>query len=344
MEYTHPRLQAIAQDYYQQLSAAQNRNDVENIRISFIGRNGAINTLMVELKKASLEEKRTLGPELNDFKKQAQAAFEKKVTEFETAERTRQEARSDFFDVTAYRPGIHRGSLHPQTRLCEKLENILTSMGFELLDGPEAETEEINFSALNIPHDHPARDMQDTFWLTLPERVMRTHTSAVQVRGIRSHGAPCALASIGRCYRSEATDASHDFIFSQFEALLIDKKVSLSHLIATIRAILQAVFEKENLDIRVRPSYFPFVEPGLEVDMSCPFCTAGCSVCKKSRWIEMGGAGLIHPNVLRACNIDPREFSGFALGFGLTRLVMLSYGIPDIRLLHSGKIEFLKQF
>lgn len=344
MNYANSRLQQIAQDYAAQLAQAKTRNDLEKIRVAFLGRQGTVSALMAELKSCSPEEKRVLGPELNDFKSHALAALEEKIAALAETERKQREERSALFDVTAYRPGKLHGSLHPNTRIREKLEDIMTSMGFMCIEGPEVELEEINFDALNMPKDHPSRDMQDTFWLTLPAHVLRTQTSAMQVRGMRAHKPPVALASIGRCYRSEATDAGHDYVFYQFEGLLIDKKVSMAHLFATIKTVLQALFDKDELAIRVRPSYFPFVEPAVEVDMQCPFCTAGCSTCKRSRWIEMGGAGLVHPNVLRACHIDPEEFNGFAFGFGLSRAVMLASGIADVRLLHSSKIEFLKQF
>ena len=173
---------------------------------------------------------------------------------------------------------------------------------------------------------------------------MRTHTSSVEIHTMLKRKPPFAIACAGRAYRNEATDASHDFMFMQLEGLLVDKNVSLAHLLATVQTFLQNLFEKKELAIKVLPSYYPFVEPGLDVDMTCPFCLQGCSVCKKTRWIEIAGAGLTHPNVLKACNIDPQEYSGFAFGLGLTRLVMLKYGISDIRLLHSNKIEFLKQF
>ena len=217
-------------------------------------------------------------------------------------------------------------------------------MGYEILDGPEVETDFYNFQALNIPADHPARDMQDTFWLTLPGFLMRTHTSSVEIHTMVNRKPPLAIVVPGRAYRNEATDASHDFMFMQLEGLFVDKNVSLAHLFATVQTFLQNLFEKKDLTIKVRPSYYPFVEPGVDIIMSCPFCPQGCSVCKRTRWIEIAGAGLTHPAVLEACKINPNEYSGFAFGFGLTRLVMLKYGITDIRLLHSNKIEFLKQF
>ena len=217
-------------------------------------------------------------------------------------------------------------------------------MGYKIAEGPELETEFYNFTALNIPEYHPARDIQDTFWLKIPGMLMRTQTSSVQIHEMAKKDLPIAILASGRCYRNEATDASHDFVFMQVEGLLIDKKISLANLLATLKTCLRAIFDKDDLEIRVRPGYFPFVEPGLEIDVLCPFCKSGCSVCKKTKWIEIVGAGLVHPNVLKHGGLDPKEYTGFAFGFGLTRLVMLKYGINDIRLLNSGKLEFLQQF
>ena len=186
--------------------------------------------------------------------------------------------------------------------------------------------------------------MWDTLWLDIPSLLLRTHTSPVQIHSLEKKGPPLAVVAPGRCFRHEATDASHDFMFSQVEGLLVDEHISMSNLLATMKEFMQTLFEKKKLAMRVRPSYFPFVEPGIEMDIECPFCNHGCSVCKYSEWIEMGGAGLVHPNVLDFCGINTKQYSGFAFGFGTTRLAMLKYDIHDIRLLHSNNIEFLKQF
>lgn len=327
-----------------EISVVKTETDLEAFRVKFLGRNGSISNLMHLIKDLSLEEKKVYGPLLNDLKQFAQEQFNKKEIEINNLKLKIEENKLSSFDVTAYKIGKSRGSLHPYTHTVERIEDIFISMGFEIAQGPEVETDFHNFQALNIPEDHPARDMQDTFWLTLPGKLMRTHTSSVEVHSMIKQKPPIAIAAPGRCYRNEATDASHDFMFMQVEGLLIDKNVSLANLFATVKTFLQALFENKEINIRMRPSYFPFVEPGVEIDMTCPFCTNGCSVCKKSTWIEICGAGLTHPNVLTACGINPKEYSGFAFGFGLTRLVMLKYGITDIRLLHSNKLDFLKQF
>ncbi|HBL98798.1 TPA: phenylalanine--tRNA ligase subunit alpha [Candidatus Dependentiae bacterium] len=338
------RLQETLTNAFERLARIKNQTELEALRAEFIGRQGVLARLMDELKTLSLEEKRVQGPALNELKKTLTEAFTAKEVELLQQLLEQKAARASSFDVTAYRPGSLQGSLHPASHIIEEVENILISMGYEIIDGPEIEREEINFEALNIPKNHPARDLQDTFWLTIPHLLPRTHTSSVQIRGMQQRQPPLALATTGRCYRQEATDASHDFVFMQCEILLVDKKISLANLFATAKLFLQGLFKQEKLELRIRPSYFPFVEPGLEMDMSCPFCSTGCSVCKKSRWIEIGGAGLIHPHVLKASGINPEEYSGFAFGFGLTRLIMLKYGIDDIRHLHSSKVDFLKQF
>jgi phenylalanyl-tRNA synthetase alpha chain len=217
-------------------------------------------------------------------------------------------------------------------------------MGYHVVDGPEVETDWNNFEALNIPKDHPARDSQDTFYMAGPgSLVLRTHTSPVQIRAMRRFEPPLRMIAPGKVFRHEATDASHEHTFHQLEGLVVDKGVSVAHLIHAMKTLLRGIFQKD-LEIRLRPGYFPFVEPGFELDARCPFCTAGCSVCKRTRWIELLPCGLVHPNVLKACDIDPELWSGFAFGLGLSRLVMLRYGIDDVRMLLSGELRFLEQF
>ena len=331
-------------NFYAALKEAQNSQDLEQIRLTFLSRSGQLAHLMSLLKDLNSEEKRTLGPKLNALKEAAQQAFNEKFEEFKQEKIKLEEEKKVNFDVTAYKPYEIFGTLHPYTKMIEHIENVLITMGFEIVDGPEVDSDYYNFESLNIPKNHPARDMHDTFWLNIPNMLLRTHTSSVQAHIMQERKPPIAVGIPGRCYRHEATDASHDFMFMQCEILLINKNISLANLFATAKTFLQALFEKGDLNIRIRPGYFPFVEPGVEIDCTCPFCTDGCSTCKYTRWIEICGAGLVHPNVLTAGKIDPKVYSGFAMGFGLTRLVMLKYGINDIRLLHSTKIDFLSQF
>jgi phenylalanyl-tRNA synthetase alpha chain len=247
------------------------------------------------------------------------------------------------FDPTL--PGRHQpfGHLHPLTMIQRQLEDIFRQMGFKVLDGPEVESEYYNFTALNIPDDHPARDSQDTFWLK-DGNLLRTHTSPVQVRALQKYGAPFRGVVPGKVFRYESTDASHDHTFHQMEGLMIDKNLSVANLIAVMKVLLQSIFQRD-VQVRLRPGYFPFVEPGFELDLRCLICEGkGCSVCKQSGWVELIPCGMVHPEVLRQGGVDPNVYSGFAFGLGLSRLVMMKYGIDDIRLLLSSDIRFLQQF
>lgn len=341
-------LKTAIEAFEKQLADALKKVDsdqaLEAVRVTFLGRNGLIIALMEQLKALSLEEKKEYGPRINTLKNWAQNQLTTIQEQIAKKAVEQQLMRTQSFDVTAAQYTPLKGSLHLYTRLIEQLEDIFITMGYQVIQGPEVETDYYNFEALNIPADHSARDLHDTFWLTLPGKLMRTHTSSVQAHGMQNNQPPLALFAPGRCYRNEAVDATHSFMFMQAEALFIDKNVSVSNLLATAKTFLQELFEKKNLTIRVRPGYFPFVEPGLEIDASCPFCKTGCSICKKTTWIELLGSGLVHPNVLRCGGVDPEKYSGFAFGFGLERLAMIKYGINDIRLFRSGKIDFLDQF
>jgi len=344
MQKLSEKIDQIKNKFRQALKAAKTSQDLHDIHIQFFGKKGLITELLGKLKKLSAEEKRTFGPILNRLKQETQAKFHAIQESIATQEVEAFEQKKQHFDVTAYKTGTIKGRLHPYSRIFEEIENIFISMGYEVLYGNEVESEHYNFTTLNIPEDHPARDMYDTFWLTKPGMLLRTHTSNMQVRTMETHSLPIAIIVPGRCYRHEATDSSHDFMFQQCEGFLVGKNITLSNLFATAKHFFQALFKKEDLIIRTRPGFFPFVEPGVEIDIRCPFCTSGCSVCKKSTWIEVFPGGLIHPNVLKAGGLDPTVYSGFAFGFGLTRLTMIKYDINDIRLLHGGNMKFLEQF
>lgn len=334
-------LQDLKESLLKELNSITTETQLEAFRLQHLTRQGTIAELFVNLKNVDAEGKRVVGPALNELKQSVHAEFEaKKEALFQQAIRA-QEEKQKYFDVTISKK-TEKGSLHPYTLVTEQIQNIFTSMGFAVADGPELETEFFNFTALNVPQDHPARAESDTFWID-DMHLLRTQTSTVQIKTMMNQKPPIAIIAPGRTMRNEATDASHDFMFMQFEGLYINKDVSIANLLATLKSFLTQLFGKD-VNLRVRPGYFPFVEPGLEIDATCPFCKAGCSVCKHTTWIELMGAGLVHPNVLKHCNIDPEEYSGFAFGFGLTRLVMLKYGISDIRYLHSGNISFLEQF
>ncbi|MBV8660772.1 MAG: phenylalanine--tRNA ligase subunit alpha [Candidatus Dependentiae bacterium] len=337
------KIKDIQQNFTSDLINVRTEQDLEAIRIKYLGRQGILADLMTELKDLSAEDKKTFGPLCNAIKVEFQNLHQQTQEILYTRAQQALAEKAAAFDVSISKPNQQRGSLHPYSYITQEIEDIFISMGFAVADGPELETDFNNFGALNIPADHPARAESDTFWLPDMHRLLRTHTSTVQIRTMQQQTPPIAIICPGRALRNEATDASHDFMFMQIEGMLIDKNISVANLLAILKEFLDKLFGK-SLKLRVRPGFFPFVEPGLEVDAECPFCTQGCSTCKHTRWIELLGSGLIHPNVLAQGGIDPKIYSGFAFGSGLTRLAMLKYHITDIRLLHSGKIEFLEQF
>ena len=344
MNYSISDIEKLQQELAQKLTQAKTVQDVEEIRISFLGKKGIVPALLEQLKTISIDEKKTLGPVIQTFRQTATDQINARKEAITTEHEAQKQKALQNFDVTAYTPQMPQGHLHPYSHFLSEMHSIFLSMGFEIWDGPELESDFYNFTALNIPQDHPARDMYDTFWTDKPDYLLRTHTSPVQIRAMQNRKPPFAGIAPGRTYRHEAVDATHDFMFMQCEGLLVDKNVTLANLFSTVETFSKKLFDKKNLDIRMRPGFFPFVEPGVEFDMRCIFCKNGCPVCKYSTWIEVFPGGLVHPNVLKAGHINPNEYSGFAFGWGLTRLVMLRYGIDDIRLLHSGKIKFLEQF
>ena len=255
----------------------------------------------------------------------------------------------NFIDYTAPGAKEKKGGKHVISKTIEEFEDIFSSFGFEIADGPEVENTFYNFDAMNVPKNHPARDMQDTFFIdSLDDTVLRTHTSSVQARYMSRKKPPIRMIAPGRVFRNETTDSTHEAQFHQVEGLVVDENISLANLKAVLKDFLKIYFENENLKIRIRPGFFPFVEPGIEVDMTCHKCTNGikkdCSVCKGSGWIEVGGAGMVHPNVFEVLGIDSEKYQGFAFGLGIERMAMLKYGIDDIRLFYDGEVGFLKQF
>jgi phenylalanyl-tRNA synthetase alpha chain len=337
-------LTSLYQQFLSELQNATTEQALEQVRVAFLGRNGHLTEVMKQLKDLSVDEKRVVGPQVNQLKIDLETSFKKREQEVFNAEVTRIHEQNKYFDVTAYQKNDLPARIHIYTKIIQELEDIFISMGYDVLDGKEIENDYYNFETLNIPMDHPAKDMHDTFWLNVPGMLMRTHTSTVQAHAMEQKQPPMAVFAPGRVYRNEAIDASHEFMFTQAECMFIDKNVSVSHLLATAQAFLNQLFQKQDLKIRVRPGYFPFVEPGLEIDVSCPFCSKGCSTCKKTGWIELLGSGLIHPNVLRTSGINPDIYSGFAFGFGIERLAMIRHSIDDIRLFHSSNLSFLDQF
>jgi len=316
--------------------------DLEEVKTKFLGRKGHLAILMKELAELAGEERREIGQIANETKK----AIEEGLARAEAAHQISQVCEGEQIDVTepAF-PAGERGHIHPVTQVQEKLEDLFYSMGFMVLDGPELESDYFNFTALNIPPAHPARDMQDSLYIkNRSDQVMRTQTSPVQVRAMRQYGVPLRLVVPGRCFRNEATDARHEHTFYQLEGLMVDKNINFGHMKAVMEKVVKYLFGEE-AKMRLRPKFYPFVEPGVRGEVTCFLCHGkGCKVCKNSGWLEVLGAGLVHPNVLREGGIDPKEYQGFAFGFGLSRLAMLKYGIDDARLMQGGDIRFLKQF
>lgn len=332
-------MQDIRARFQEEIDAATTDRAVEAVRVRYLGRKGAITLLRknADFSAMSAEEKKRFGQEFNDLKR----FVEQRIADVRTQPASRPAAAT--IDMTL--PGLDTrlGHLHPITLVQMELETIFQSMGFMILDGYHVETDFYNFESLNIGRDHPARDMQDTYWLK-NGMLLRTHTSANQVRALERYGAPIRAVFPGRCFRNEAVDPSHENTFYQLEGLMVDTDISVANLIAVMRALLTAVFHRE-VTVRLRPGYFPFVEPGFELDIECLICDgAGCPTCKQSGWIELLPCGLVHPRVLEYGKLDPDRYSGFAFGLGLTRLAMMKYNIPDIRLLNAGDLRFCEQF
>ena len=324
------------------IAAATSEEELEAVRVDALGRKGPLAQAGKEMGKLPPAERASFGKLLNSARQNIEQALTAR-NQILAEETLRKRLDSEWLDVTLPAPGTRRGHLHPITRIQRELEELFSSLGFAVLDGPEVEDEHHNFDALNIPPDHPARDMQDTFWLD-GGNLLRTHTSPVQVRGMERLGPPLRMIAPGRVFRNESVDASHEHTFYQLEGMMIDRDVSVANLLYFMKTLLTAIFHRD-VTVRLRPGYFPFVEPGFELDIQCLICGGpGCPVCKQSGWVELLPCGLVNPNVLRMSGIDPEQWGGFAFGLGLTRLAMMRYGIDDIRLLQSGDLRFLKQF
>jgi len=339
-------LEQLQQHFQERLSAIKDSDALEVLNQEFFGRkNGSLSILMKELGKLSQDVRKEMGKFANDVKTIMEDAMNKKQQELAHAS-WGAIATTEAIDMSEPTfPSVRQGHMHPMTIVHNELEDLFTSMGFMVLDGPELESDYYNFEGLNISKTHPARDSQDTFFIkNNPEWVMRTHTSPVQVRAMQKYGAPLRSVVSGRCFRNEATDASHEHTFYQMEGIVVDKHISVAHLIGTMKELLSGVLRRE-VEVRLRPGYFPFVEPGFELDMKCLVCEGqGCGACKHSGWIETLPCGLIHPRVLEAGGLDPKEWQGFAFGLGSMRLAMQKYKIEDIRHLHTGNMKFLEQF
>ena len=338
-----PQAEAIQTAALEEIRACDTREGLPALDRKYLGKEGEVGKLLASIKDASAEERPRIGQEANALKQAIGAALETRRDELAAA-RLEEERRATGFDATLPGRKLRTGSLHPVTQVTRELEDIFVSMGYSVLDGPEVELDYYNFKALNIPADHPAREMFDTFWCDHEQNlVLRTHTSPVQIRALEKLDPPFRAIVPGRCFRNETVDASHEHTFHQMEGLVVGEGITVGHLIGTMKTFLRELFGREP-EIRLRPGYFPFVEPGFELDVRCPFCTDGCSVCKRSRWIELCPCGMVHPEVLRYGGVDSQTYTGFAFGLGLSRLVMLRFGIDDIRHLMGGDLRFLEQF
>ena len=334
-------LEKLNKSAKEKLESAKDAVEIENLRIELLGKKGALVDVLKGLKDLSIEEKKEFGALANKLKLELETSIDKKKKEIEEKRIADEISRTNKIDISVPQD-LRIGSLHPITVVSHDIEEIFKSMGFTIEDGNEVETEYNNFEAVNVPESHPARDMQDTFWLENHE-LLKTQTSAAQNRIMKKYGAPLKAIFPGRCFRNEALDASHENTFFQMEGMMIDKDISVANLIYFMKKMLSEIFEKD-INVRLRPGFFPFTEPSFELDISCPYCDGkGCKVCKQGGWIELCPCGLIHPNVLREGGINPDEYSGFAFGLGLSRLAMMKYNIDDLRVLNSGDLRALKQ-
>lgn len=336
------KISSLRESFERELEAAKNSEAVEKLRVAYLGKKGSVTELLKGLKDVSGEQKKEMGQHINLLKKQVEEKIGAQIEKIKAAEEEALVASAEQYDVTL--PVTEaEGSYHPITLVQRQLEEIFASMGFTIEDYSEIVDDYHCFEALNIPKHHPARDMQDTYYLDNGQ-LLKSHTSAAQNAIMRKYGAPLRAIFPGRCFRNEATDASHENTFFQMEGIMIDTDISISNLIYFMKTMLSEVFHRE-VKVRLRPGFFPFVEPGFELEISCLICGGdGCPTCKQSGWLELCPCGMIHPNVLTAGGIDPEKYTGFAFGLGLTRLAMMKYGIKDIRTLNSGNLKALSQF
>lgn len=329
-------IEHLAQASRQALEAAADAATLESWRVEYIGRKGKLPQLLRTVKDLPGEQRKIIGQQANSLRKELEAAYKAKLNKL-------QKPNGQTAKVSSQRQ--YSGHLHPLTLTSRRIQNIFAAMGFTIVDGPEVEDPKYNFDLLNIPPEHPSRAETDTFYLT-NKSILRTHVSPIQIRGVEDHKLvpPFKIMYHGRSFRAERTDASHEHTFHQYEFLVVGEGETIANFKGTLETFYSAFFGK-SAHIRLRPSYFPFVEPGFEIDLQCVFCEGdGCRVCKQSGWIEMGGAGMVHPQVLHNMGFDPVKVQGYACGSGVDRLAMVYYGIGDIRLFMAGDIRFLKQF
>ena len=338
------KIQQIREKALAEIDKADGLEKLNDVRAAILGKKGELTAVLKGMKDVAPEDRPKVGQWVNETREAVEKLLDEKVKKFE-AEALKRKYESEKIDVTMPAKRSKKGNLHPVTQVKDQLSEIFTSMGFEVYEGTEIENDYYNFTALNTPKDHPARDMQDTFFISKnPDIVLHTHTSSVQVRDMEAHRPPIRLVTPGRVFRNEAISARAHCIFHQIEALYIDENVSFADLKQTLTYFAKELFGPDT-QIRLRPSYFPFTEPSAEMDVSCTLCHGkGCNVCKGTGWLEILGCGMVDPNVLELNGIDKEKYTGFALGMGIERITMLKYGIKDIRLFFENDIRFLEQF
>ncbi len=327
-----------------EIENVETENDMNLIKSKYLGKNSEFTNIMKEMSGLSIEEKKEIGLLTNEFRTSFTECFEKKLNEIKT-EALNKRLENERIDISLPGKGIKTGSLHPLTHIRMVLEDLFVSMGYDVVEGPQVETDDYCFEKLNIPKDHPARDMQDTFYIT-EEMLLRSQTSSVQVRTMLANKekTPIKMICPGKVYRKDDDDATHSHQFMQMEGLVVDKNISLADLKGTLLKLARALLG-ENTNIRFRPSYFGFTEPSYEVDVTCFKCGGkGCPLCKNIGWIEILGSGMVHPNVLKMCGYDPKIYTGFAFGVGIERLAMFKYGITDLRNFYTNDVRFLDNF
>lgn len=338
------RLHELQAEALQKVAEASDLKALNDIRVAYLGKKGPITEVLRGMGKLSAEERPMIGALANDVRESIAAKIEEKQKTLEAAA-VNEKLSAETIDVTLPGRQVKKGNHHPLTRIIEEIEDLFIGMGYLIAEGPEVETDYYNFEALNLPKGHPARDMQDSFYIT-EEILMRTHTSPVQARTMEKHEGkgPVKIICPGKVYRRDNDDATHSHQFMQIEGLVIDENIRMSDLKGTLEVFAKKMFG-QGREIRLRPSFFPFTEPSVEMDISCYICGgSGCSVCKGTGWIEILGAGMVHPNVLEMAGFDSKKYSGFAFGMGPERIAMLKYGIDDIRHFYTNDIRFLKQF
>ena len=324
------------------LEQVKNKEEIENVRLKYLGKKGEITAMLKNLGSMLPEERKEAGMHINELKVFAEERINKQITKFIDEELTKK-MQSERIDISIDKNEVECGHAHPLSIVLEDIENIFLGMGYSIEEGPEVEYAEINFDALNTPKDHPARDLQDTFYIT-DDIILRTQTSPVQARTMRKQKPPIKMICPGRVYRSDSVDATHSPMFHQIEGLVVDENIHMTDLKGTLEMFSKKYFG-EDTNIRLRPHHFPFTEPSVEVDVSCFVCGGkGCRVCKGEGWIEILGGGMVHPNVLENAGIDSNKYNGFAFGLGLERIAMTKFGINDMRYLYENDVRFLKQF